>query len=193
MKKVIIFNAPPRSGKDMVCDWLNDKYGYTKLSFKSKLIEMAARFFDMSVDEFMQHYDEQEVDGSWFKDVELYTLAVGNEYYSQRTALQHVSENVAKPMFGDGVFGHALAEQMKGDGVYVVSDGGFDAELQPIIDAVDYDNILIIEIERKGCTFDGDTRDYFTVSDCWHTRMVNNGTEEEFFNKVDNLITEFLI
>lgn len=167
MKKVIIFNAPPRTGKDVACDHLmeiiNTSEGFLpahRLSLKDTLIDMTSRVFGLSKEKFLQGYEEPSSYG-WMKDFPRDNLRINDKKYSQREALIHVSENVAKPMFGRSVFGDALSNQIsQREGVIIVPDSGFNDEVQPIVEEVGAENILVVKIEREGCNFDNDSRDW---------------------------------
>lgn len=78
----------------------------------------------------------------------------------------NISENMLKPMLGISVFGKLAAKRMCIDTFedygYVFSDGGFDYELMPLIDKFGADSIYVCRLHREGCTFEGDSRSYFT-------------------------------
>lgn len=194
--RVIVFNAPPRAGKDAGTDYMtdliNESDGFLAafhLSFKSKLVEMTARIFGLTVEEFLKDYDEPSKQTcGWHKDDVQYHLTLGTKKFSQRTALQFVSEKVAKPMFGESVFGDALALDIKArDGVIFVSDSGFAPELQPVVDEVGAENVLVLQLFREGCTYEGDTRDYLDSADFPNVKFVeveNNSSLNDFLTTV---------
>ena len=113
-----------------------------------------------------------------------------NEPYSPRDAMIHMSENVLKPLFGKDVFGIMAAKSLE-DGVNIFSDGGFAEEVQCLLDEVGVDNFMLIHVTRKGCSFEGDSRDYVTGFPNTYT-IHNDGTLEEYLNCCVELVEEFL-
>jgi len=165
--KVVIFNGPPRSGKDLATEFCCEYFKGTHASMKTSLIKLTASTLGLTVEEFLKHYDEKCNDKTyeesgcvWVKDLSMYPVNGG--YLSKRRALIHVSENVVKPTFGDSVFGKLAADNLP-KGLVFFSDGGFPDEIQPIADKVGIENMLIVHIKREGYTFEGDSRDYVNV------------------------------
>jgi len=158
MSKVIIFNMTPRSGKDTAVDALHEKFGWTKLSFKEKLIDAALAHYDISREEWDERYNKWDEGVGWYKDLSWNRLGTGLRVFSQREALIHISETVMKPLFGEGIFGKAVADDIGFDGTYLISDGGFDAELHELIE-FEHD-ILVIKRDRLGQGWEGDSRDW---------------------------------
>lgn len=208
MKKVIIFNSPPRCGKGVAAEagiaYLQSvrKKAQHK-SFKTPLIELTARFLGITVEEFLEDYDKtaKEVyeqyglnlpsDDGWWKDVKLYTIY--EKEYSKREALIHVSENVMKPVYGKSVFGITLANSLE-DGYNLISDGGFKEELAPVIEAVGIENVTVVRIHMEGRTFEGDSRSY--IQEDWFEGLriidIDNvwGEQEEFEYKIIDIISK---
>lgn len=150
-KKVIIFSAPPSSGKDIACEHLKELYPekVNHLQFKTRLIELTQAFFMVSPSRWKFLYQRE------YKEKPTEFLSG----LSPRNALIHISENVIKPYFGNDYFGKALADSLK-EGWNIVSDGGFESEMIPVIEEVGIDNFYIVQIKREGFTFEGDSRNY---------------------------------
>ncbi|AOQ26808.1 hypothetical protein [Vibrio phage S4-7] len=202
MLKVVVFNGPPRSGKGIIAKHLTENINSMDnnvpafhMEFKDELFKICANFLGKSVGSFLSNYDarcEDVINPShleripeWYKD---YTGTIGqrvvNTQYSKREFLIHVSENVIKPSFGDQAFGNALANNLPKDGYVFISDSGFKDELQPVIDHVGASNVLVVRINRDGCTFEGDSRDYLEPemfnNEVLFMDVSNNKTEEQF-------------
>ncbi|CAH9014623.1 putative ATP-binding protein [Vibrio phage 277E43-1] len=179
MLKVIVFNAPPRSGKEvaakavMKCiNTLDSNLVAHHREFKDELFKVAANALDISVEDFLRDYDSKVKDvvaskylfnvdeNTWWKDVPIYD--VNGKLYSKREWLIHVSENVVKPSFGKDAFGKMFVNSLPKEGVVAVSDGGFPEEIKPVIDHVGAENITIVRIHREGCDFSNDSRNYLT-------------------------------
>lgn len=187
MKKVVILNGSPNSGKDVaaeeMCDRL-DADGWTVYhkQFKERLIDITTAIYGISGCEWNNIYTREGKEQPYYK---LHGM-------SPRQALIHVSENIVKLHFKSDFFGAAAAQTLR-EGINIFSDGGFIEELRPIISEVGASNILIVRIHRDGCSFNNDSRKYLpddigpiTVD------IYNNGTVEEFFDNVENEIKRWL-
>lgn len=213
MLKIVVFNGPARSGKNIAAEHMCEisVNSYHK-AFKDELFKICANTLGISVETFKDGYDEtlgevskrrgfkllsHEDPNMWFKD---YTgnisQRVRGEQYSKREFLIHMSENVIKPSFGKDAFGKAFVNSLPEEGVVFVSDSGFKEELQPVIDHVGADNVLVIRLVRDGCSFDGDSRDYLTPEmfedKVQFYQIVNNGTEQEFLDNVEECVNMWL-
>ncbi|CAH9014639.1 putative ATP-binding protein [Vibrio phage 495E54-1] len=187
MLKVIVFNAPPRSGKEvaakavMKCiNTLDSNLVAHHREFKDELFKVAANTLHIPVEDFLEGYNltvedyfkEDQVglnyvlmeegisEKSWWKDVPIYD--VNGKLYSKREWLIHVSENVVKPSFGKDAFGKMFVNSLPKEGVVAVSDGGFPEEIKPVIGHIGTENITIVRIQREGCDFSNDSRNYLT-------------------------------
>lgn len=147
----IIFNGPPSSGKDVMCDALLGHYGdgiVRHRQFKHQLFYAVCDHYDISYSELMLNYTEDK------KNIPLEVL----DNQSPRQALIHVSEDVMKPTHGKDYFGQQAAKSIEENRINVFSDGGFLEEIKPVYDVSDY--LLIVQLYRNGCTFEGDSRSY---------------------------------
>lgn len=167
MLKVVVFNAPPRAGKDHACQVLIDNINTegTSLtahhrSFKDELFRVTSNLLGISVVRFLVGYNDpcEFSKTGWLKDLPMYNIA--GKMYSKREALIHTSENVIKPSFGKNAFGEISARNLPEEGIVFFSDSGFAEELQPIIDKVGDKNVLVVRIHRERCSFENDSREY---------------------------------
>ncbi len=221
--KVVVCNARPRSGKDEVAKHMmrvinteGSNYTCYQRAFKDELFKVAANIVGITVDELLEGYDLATEEAmisvknqykrtqaaihyhevKWFKDVPLYT--VGDKTLSTRELLIHASENVAKPLCGDDVFGKALTNNLPEEGLVIVTDSGFVRELLPVIEKVGKENVLVLRLHRKLDNDVVDSRKMLLDSDFDDlTRPVfinieNNGTLEEFHTKVEQEISQWL-
>ena len=208
MLKVIVSNAPPRAGKEVAAKAIikaintqdSNLVAYHK-EFKDELFKVAANTLGISVEEFMQGYDKRapEVLG-WYPSVEWYkdykSITVGDNKFSQREWLIHVSENVIKPSFGKDAFGKMFVNSLPEEGIIAVSDGGFPEEIQPVIDHVGAGNITIVRIHREGCDFSNDSRNYL-AQDMFEDKINfvdvdNNASIEKFQTDVVHILGSIL-
>ena len=82
-----------------------------------------------------------------------------------RQLLILVSEDFVKPICGQNAFGVLATRRLLLQDIdknTVFSDGGFVEEIKPLVDTFGKENVVVIRIHRKGCTFDGDSRSYIT-------------------------------
>lgn len=154
-----ILNAPPRSGKDSLKDYLMTNLDAGEFMFKSKLFAIAyvtANFTPLEwKNVWWPRYESNMKDKPWDR--------LGG--LSQRDYLIKISEEWIKPVFDNDYFGKCLADDIKSTpiDVAIVSDGGFPDEIQPLIDILGKERVHILQWTKDGCTFDNDSRDYITA------------------------------
>lgn len=170
---VIIFNGPPGTGKDEACLFFQ-KLGYMHLSFKEELFKETFKFFGVSKDWFMKDYDNRAI-----KERPEDDLQIGGKKLSRRDAMIYVSEQYIKPKYGKDYFGKQLSKYITSDGLFCISDGGFQEELSPIINKFGAESITIIQLTREGCDFSSDSRRYF-----------NGNLRQEFILGKETLISK---
>lgn len=154
--KVIILNAPPNAGKDEIAMGLCINFDATHEEMKAPLFTIGAAMLGITEEVFRVKYSNRE----WKESVHpLINMTI-------RQLFINISEVMLKPLLGISVFGKLAANRMDADTLedygYVFSDGGFDYELQPLIDKFCADSVYVVRLHRDGCTFDGDSRSYFT-------------------------------
>lgn len=149
---IVIFNGPPGSGKDEAASLFKEVYGFGNLSFKYQLFKETINHFEVDKAWFMEGYDDREV-----KEKKEFAL---NEM-SRREAMIHVSEDIVKPKNGKDYFGRMVAEEIEDGKNYAIADGGFIEELEPIIEKLGEENIVLVQITREGHDFSTDSRRYF--------------------------------
>lgn len=158
---IVIFNGPPASGKDEAASLYKEKYGFGNLSFKYQLFKETIKHFDVDERWFMEGYNDRTQ-----KEKSEFAL----KGMSRREAMIHVSEDIIKPKKGLDYFGRSVAEEIFEDKNYALADGGFVEELEPIIEKVGAENIVIVQLTREGCDYSSDSRKYF------NGRLINEWT-----------------
>lgn len=155
--KVVVFNGPPRSGKDTLAAFIRGATQAKPMEFKRKLIELALMISGVSSSDWEFWYQ---------KDKEEPHNDLGG--HSCRSFLIMVSEEMIKPHMGSDYFGLAAANELEmylpGHGV-VFTDSGFPAELQCVVDVVGADNVIVVQLHREGTDFSGDSRAYLNRND----------------------------
>lgn len=150
MRKVVLFNGPPNSGKDYLADLMVSQLGASKKMFKQRLYEITAAIYGIDLVRFVEMASSRT-------SKELPNKELGG--LSPRQAMIKVSEEVIKPKFGKDYFGKALAKNI-GLGLTVISDGGFDEELDIVTYEVGVENLVVVKLEAEGCSFVNDSRKY---------------------------------
>lgn len=149
---IVIFNGPPASGKDEAASLFKEHFGFGNLSFKYQLFKETIKHFEVDERWFMEGYNDRAQ-----KEKKEFAL----ENMSRREAMIHVSENIIKPKKGLDYFGKAVAEEMQEGKNYALADGGFVEELEPIVQKVGKENIVIVQLTREGHDYSTDSRKYF--------------------------------
>lgn len=212
-KTVVIFNAPPNSGKDVSADYLHEYFqSGQRLSFKEALYEDTAEYFDIDVKDLTEHHSDRslkEIPSEMFPKYKKHSLkqyffallfvigAVFNNrylmslgYYSSREALIHVSEDIMKPKYGQDYYGRKFLDKVERSHERYVfaSDGGFADEAIPLLD--NGYNVHIVKLERSGATFERDSRtllnedDFEGYSNIKFTTIINNGSLDELYENI---------
>ncbi|AUR92282.1 P-loop containing nucleoside triphosphate hydrolase [Vibrio phage 1.170.O._10N.261.52.C3] len=206
-RKVIgLSGSSPRSGKNTLAKHLQGLLGEDRcqiLEFKDKLIQMTAAFLGISVEEFIEGYDNKAVDylknmgreqlifgdisDVWWKDVPLYS--VNGRDLSKREALIHVSENCVKPFCGNSFFGEATAKDMTHE-IVIVADSGFADECRPVIKSCRSPaDVLVVRIKSDRGEGIADSREML------HSDMFDWFEQPQFItveNNKDTDLKEFL-
>ena len=149
---IVIFNGPPASGKDEAASLFKEEFGFGNLSFKYQLFKETIEHFKVDKEWFMEGYNDRS-------QKEKKEFALGNR--SRREAMIHVSEDIIKPRNGKSFFGWKVSKEIEEGKHYAIADGGFIEELEPIIEKVGNENIIIVQLTREGHDYSTDSRRYF--------------------------------
>jgi hypothetical protein len=150
LSHLILLNGPPRCGKDTAGEILAKRIPYARTAkVSAELKRMTHRLYGLRP-ELIQH-DAFEAS----KD-EPYE---GFLCVTPRKAYIAVSELLLKPLHGDDALGKMLARSIHPEGVLIVTDSGFRAEAEPLVALAA--RTLLVHVHREGCTFEGDSRDYW--------------------------------
>lgn len=156
--RIVLINGPPRSGKDTLANLIvgHDVSRVAHCKFAQPLIDHMLDFF------FLGEWDRKDLERE--KDVPQERL-FGR---TPREVMIGLSERFYKPMFGSDVFGHLANETVKQwdalhqEGI-VFSDSGFMAEATVLVDHWGPGAIRVVRLNRKGCSFDGDSRGFLNA------------------------------
>lgn len=176
---VVLLNAPPGAGKDWMADILCKDYGFQKLKMTTPMDRALQTLLGMTDAEyhFYREVWKDEPDARFN----------GRTF---RQVLIDFSENFCKPNFGEDFFGgRGAMHVLKNPGHYVVSDSGFQTEVDTFIRDVGPEKCLLVRLEAEGCTFDGDSRGPVTGVACNEEYLFNlkdRKSEEDFLKIVQN-------
>lgn len=169
---LIGMSGPPRSGKDSVgialANLLHQKHA-VEVHHRALSLPMRKTIYTLLGWEYtLKHYEST-------KDVPL--PALGGK--SIRQAMIALSEEHVKPTYGQGFWGHAMLNTLpiptnKCPRIIVVTDMGFDAEVEVFVRMFGADNCVWPQIVRPGCTFEGDSRSYVGRME-QRTTIINEG------------------
>lgn len=172
-KKVIILNGPPQSGKDFLGTILYQHYPASVIVKFAEYLKNATH----------RLYGLPKVKHDYFEDVK---DLPNKEFYglTPREAYIAVSEQYFKPIHGKDFFGKALVKDILESpySLHIITDGGFEEEIVPLINELGADNILIIHLSRVGCSFKNDSRLYINPLDVKVSKFIN--TESEFISDI---------
>ena len=167
---VIMFNAPPRAGKDTACEILmrkfpeSVKYEY----FKEYLYKESAKVLGLDFNFWASICQDGDL-----KDKPMLRFQAGEAEGSltPRDVLINVAENVLKPKHGKDCIANATAQKIektiqqfrteKGyNPIVVVPDLGFPYEADAVRAIIPSAEVAVVHIKREGYTFEGDSRNY---------------------------------
>lgn len=184
MTKIILFNGPPRSGKDTATDFAMKHLGKRGIHYRfaAPLKDATHALFGLKVSR--EHFDQcKNVPSVLFQGM------------SPREAYIWMSEEVVKPKFGRDFFAkvavHSIAERIieskKTDGIVVISDCGFAEEVELLIEVFGQENVTVVHLKREGTDFTNDSRNYI-FADCKTYKIDNNGSLSDLKNKVKDIL-----
>ena len=184
--KVVILNGPPNCGKDTLADAMWHDYTGAQVERRA----MKDGLIDLTADLLLVHR-------GWFRAVcadrdwkEEPMDRLGGR--SPRQALIYVSEEVVKPAFGSDYFGRYAANNLEQGALNIFSDGGFVEEVIPLLNAVGLDNVLLVQLFRNGCSFEGDSRSYLPREMFTHSATLYNERLPTAKSDLAHIISKFL-
>lgn len=167
---LIGLSGPPRSGKDSVgvalAKIIRERHPVTVCS-RALSMPMRKTIYAMIGKEYtLEHYETS-------KDIPMGEL----DGRTIRQAMIQLSEEWVKPTYGQGFWGHALLNTLPMEGgtrVVIVTDMGFEAEVDVFVEAFGAENCLWPQITRPGCDFSTDSRSYVGRPE-QRTAIINEG------------------
>lgn len=167
--KIILINGPPGSGKDTAGHILRRTFNVRLYKMSRPLKEGLREFFGIDPDVMRRSVEP-------YKDQVIYAHSVDIfNGLSWRQMQISLSETWAKPLLGKDILGRLAVTHLRqptGLDMTVITDTGFREETLPIVQAFGVNNILLIQLTRKDCTFEGDSRSYIELDDLGVTTVL---------------------
>lgn len=189
--KLVLFNGPPRSGKDtstlMAMNFLQEHkcYGHGAYAYRfaEPLKDAVHALFGMAGIETEHFNDRKSTKTDEFLGM------------TPREAYIWMSEICAKPKFGKDFFAKVAVNHLKqfNDMTVVISDCGFQAEVDVLIDEFGVENVWLVHVHRMGCDFKNDSRGFIKHPDLQHMLFLrNDGTLEHLRDDIKALLKRIL-
>jgi len=186
-KKVVFLNGPPYSGKDTAANFLHKHFMHapyyaTKLKFSKPLKDACQALYGIDHDE--RKWLEQNKEQPYDKLLGL----------SWRQSQIVMAEEWLKPTFGNDVLGRIAFRhfQQMPSNMALISDSGFEQEAVPLVQAFGPDNCLIVQLQREGCTFEGDSRSYWELPDVTRVEVNNQFDLEMYEQQIVRIVSKWL-
>jgi len=199
LKKVLLLNGPPGSGKDTISTHLRQRdYAIQYVEFRfSDLVKDVAHTLAGVTHIKPLHFNSPKIKDSPHKD---FPRKIGSaEHFTPREFYIYVSEVLIKPNLGTRFFGERLASQIIAyenatgeDFIAVVPDSGFKAEAEPLGPEFGWDRLLQVRLMRRGKTFEGDSRSYWTHPDIKQVPFDNWGQFEDMNIMIDTQLGKYI-
>lgn len=187
-KLLVLFNGPPRSGKDTAAERvLSTGAGAQHIKLSAVLKNMTHDLYGINRNRKIP------VTFDHFEDVK---DKPRQEFYglTPRDAYINVAERLLKPVHGDTFFAEVTLKEFheSKQNIVVVSDLGFQLEYNYFRRKLPADQILVVRVDRPGTDFSKDSREY-VKSKFEHTyHLVNNSTLDKYNQQVEEL-TEYIL
>lgn len=187
--KIILFNGPPRSGKDTAAALLDailsrNRLPCYKYKFAQPLKDAVHSLFGMP-DIMVEHFDA-------VKETQI------KQFFgmSPREAYIWLSEKCAKPKFGNDFFARVAVNHLKqlGGVTIVISDCGFQAEVNAMVEHFGSENVALVHLLREGTSFEkcNDSRRYVDHAVNRSYVINNNGTLSDFSESIEKTLGDFI-
>jgi len=167
---IVIFNGPPRSGKDTL----------SRLLVEHMDSRITAPVLEESLSMPMRHAMFGLL-GLTYSD-ELYetlkpTIVPGLRVTGRQLMID-ISESFLKPCYGQSVMARLLFDRIhEFPGLVLVRDGGFQIEVDTLSEFIGAENVYVVRVSRDGCDFSNDSReDVYHRNSIGEMTVANNGS-----------------
>ena len=196
---VVLFNGPPRSGKDSACEIIMKHYPEVHYAyFKEVLYKESAKILGLDFNFWAKVCQNGDL-----KDLPMLIMSAGETgaMMTPRDILIYLAEKVLKPKYGQDFIARETAntiaeliqlqrEKSNEEAVIVVPDLGFDYEIDTVRKMIPDAHVISVAIHRPGFTFEGDSRNYVKNASF---SLHNVGSYEDFKHKVLRLFRNVVL
>ena len=190
--KIILFNGPPRSGKDTAAEIAFDNF-----KFQDDINVIKLKFADALKRCTHEEHGLERYASDYFEETK---EIPASEFFglTPREAYIKMSEDCVKKGFGHRFWGNVLLNKIKMNikesffNIFLISDCGFIQEIVPMTH--DYrSEMLIIRIHRPGYTYENDSRSDIELPGVKLVKVGNLKTIEEFEIEIIKVVEEWCI
>lgn len=193
---VIMFNGPPRSGKDSIAQalrkWIDDRSVMPThmLHFATPMRDIAMGLIGESG--FARYNEIKDRPQPLLRKAEL--LEDGPSFDTIRDFMIALSETFVKPRYGSDFWGRMLTTQYargwwgKLPAIVLIPDLGFHPEMYHVISSTQPRRVLIVQTYREGTDWSKDSRGYVSHPGVHMLRLHNNGTIDDAVEKLVGMI-----
>lgn len=194
--KIIVFNGPPRSGKDTAARAL---FETPQLSNHFRVFDRMSmpikRAFGAAVGAPIDKWGNVEPYESKKNEI------IGMFGVSYRQWQIDFSERFMKPLYGEEIFANMFVARMQShpnNSIVLVPDCGFAIELTTLVKVFGTENIILWRIHKNETSYEGDSRSNLNPRrngildrNFWNT-INRDGEEAEFKQEIINFAKERL-
>ena len=187
VKKVVLFNGPPRCGKDTYANELLKYVPSAKIFHLAEVLKNTTH----------QTYGLYDIPYNYFEDVKDFPV---DEFYgkSPRECYIQMSESYLKPLHGNNFFIKKAVDMIEksNDDFWIIPDCGFDEEVKFLSNCENLKCVYVI-LSREGKNFDFDSRKYIDTDlinmkkDSYFYKFIEENmipeNGEDIYNKINNL------
>lgn len=172
MPYVVFLNGPPRCGKDMLAAELTPYLQFSRAKAAAPLKRAFGAFLDLDMQGIEDHKETKSRILQRRDSIDMDTV---------REGLISLSEDWAKVRYGEDFFGRILGRDIANSTakLTIVTDAGFEAEVNSVINRIGWRNCLFIRVHREGCDFKSDSRSYLSPKGIVQYDLDNNKTKYE--------------
>lgn len=181
---IIMFNAPPRAGKDTAADVICETFNnVARVNFKDSLYARSSKMLNLDLDFWTTVCQNGDLKDKPMGDFVI--LGDAMKKATPRELLIKVAESFIKPNFGNNVFAEDAAKDIRNqlmttkNNIFVMPDCGFDYESDTIRKRFQGSNVKVIQIHRTGFNFDNDSRDWVAADE-----ELKNATSVDIFKRM---------
>lgn len=181
---LILLNGPPRSGKDTAASFLRrhvaEAFGFVPTidRLSAPLKEGFAAILNIGAIEQADYESRKEV------PIPLLSSVKSTSYRQFQIDL---SEAFMKPLYGQNIFSKLFLLRFFADqesDLFIVPDCGFQHEVHFIYNHVPHNDILLILLNRPGCDFSNDSREFVMAPHNNVTFKIDNNESIPYFENI---------